>query len=44
MLQQGDALPKFKLPDQSGQEKSFKDLTGKKGLVLFVYSRDNTSG
>ncbi|MBV1717996.1 MAG: redoxin domain-containing protein [Desulfarculus sp.] len=44
MLKQGDTLPDFKLPDQSGQEKTFKDLTGKKGLVLFVYSRDNTSG
>lgn len=44
MLEKGDKLPEFKLPDQSGQAKSFKDLTGKKGLVLFVYSRDNTSG
>lgn len=44
MLQQGDTFPEFKLPDQTGKEKSFKDLTGKKGLVLFAYSRDNTSG
>ena len=34
----------FQLPDQSGQEKSFADLSGPKGLVLYVYPRDNTSG
>lgn len=44
MLETGDKLPKFKLPDQSGEPKTFKDLAGPKGLVLFVYSRDNTSG
>ncbi|MCB2225445.1 MAG: redoxin domain-containing protein [Desulfarculaceae bacterium] len=44
MLSQGDKLPKFKLPDQSGADKVFKDLVGKRGLVLFVYSKDNTSG
>jgi thioredoxin-dependent peroxiredoxin len=44
MLETGDKLPKFKLPDQSGEAKAFKDLVGPKGLILFVYSRDNTSG
>lgn len=44
MLQAGDKLPKFKLPDQTGKEKTIEDLAGKKGLILFVYSRDNTSG
>ncbi len=44
MLEQGDKLPKFKLPDQSGRDQNFADLAGKNGLVLFIYSRDNTSG
>ena len=44
MLSQGDKLPKFNLPDQSEMAKTFQDLVGKKGLVLFVYSKDNTSG
>ena len=44
MLQVGDKLKAFKLPDQSGKDRSLKDLSGKKGLVLFVYSKDNTSG
>ena len=44
MLSPGDQLPKFNLPDQSGREKKFTDLAGPKGLVLFVYSKDNTSG
>lgn len=36
--------PKLKLPDQSGAPKAFADLTGAKGLVVFVYAKDNTSG
>ena len=44
MLDAGDKIPKFKLPDESGQAKAFKDLTGKKGLVLYFYPKDNTSG
>ena len=44
MLDTGDKLPKFKLPDQSGEPKTLKDLAGPQGLVLFVYSKDNTSG
>ena len=44
MLEAGAKLPKFKLPDQSEGQKTLKDLVGQKGLVLFVYTRDNTSG
>lgn len=44
MLSQGDKLPKIGLPDQMGDKRTLKNLTGPKGLVLFVYSRDNTSG
>lgn len=44
MLDKGKKLPKFKLPDQSGQEKTYGDVTWRKGAVIFVYSKDNTSG
>lgn len=44
MLKPGDKLPAFQLPDQTGLARSFKDLVGLKGLVLFVYSKDMTSG
>lgn len=39
-----DAFPKLKLPDQNGAPRSFADLSGAKGLVVFVYAKDNTSG
>jgi peroxiredoxin len=44
MLNPGDKLPKIGLPDQVGEKRNLKDLAGPKGLVLFVYSKDNTSG
>jgi len=44
MLKEGDLLPKFKLPDESGKEKTLKDLVRKKGMVLYTYPKDNTSG
>lgn len=44
MLNPGDKLPKIDLPDQVGQKRKLKDLAGPKGLVLFIYSKDNTSG
>lgn len=44
MLQPGDRLPPFALQDETGAERSFKDLTRKKGLVLYVYPKDNTPG
>lgn len=44
MFELGTKLPEFNLADQGGKIRSRADLTGPKGLVLFVYSRDNTSG
>lgn len=44
MLKQGDRLPALNLPDQTGSPRALADLAGPKGLVLFVYSKDNTSG
>ncbi|MBW2527133.1 MAG: peroxiredoxin [Deltaproteobacteria bacterium] len=44
MLDVGDKIPKFALPDQTGKAQRFKDLVGRKGLVLYTYPKDNTSG
>jgi len=44
MLTSGDKLPVFNLPDQSGRNNTYQDLTGPQGLILFVYVKDNTSG
>ena len=44
MLQTGKKIPRFKLPDQSGREKTLADLIGANGLVLYVYPKDNTGG
>jgi peroxiredoxin Q/BCP len=44
MLNPGDKLPPFELPDQTGQARVFKDLCGPKGLVIFVYPKDMTGG
>ena len=30
----GEKVPAFNLPDQSGEQKSLKDLIGKKGAVI----------
>ncbi|MFH1059408.1 MAG: hypothetical protein V1797_12130 [Pseudomonadota bacterium] len=44
-MQPGDQFPaKLTLPDQTGAAKFFKDLALARGLVVFVYSKDNTSG
>ena len=44
MLDPGQKLPAFSLPDQGGKNKSLKDLAGPKGLVLYFYPKDSTSG
>lgn len=44
MLEAGNKIPDFSKPDQDGEMKTFKDLTGKKGLVLYFYPKDNTPG
>ncbi len=44
MLKEGDKLPQFSVPDQSGEAKTFDDLKGPGGLVLYFYPKDNTPG
>ncbi len=44
MLEKGQKLPPFKVPDQDGRARSFSDLVGPKGLVLYFYPKDNTPG
>ncbi len=44
MLEEGKKIPKFSLADQSSEEKSFNDLVGEKGLILYAYPKDNTPG
>lgn len=44
MLQEGDKLPAFALPDETGTARSFDDLKGKAGLILYVYPKDDTPG
>lgn len=44
MLNVGDKIPAFSLPDQTGTLRSFANLKGKSGLVLYVYPKDNTPG
>lgn len=43
MLQTGTAAPDFELPDQNGASHRLSDYKGKK-VVLYFYSKDNTSG
>ena len=42
MLEVGDKVPKFKLADETGSEKTLKDLVRKKGAVIYTYPKDNT--
>lgn len=44
MLKTESTIPKFKKPDQNGESKTFKDLKGKNGLILYFYPKDNTPG
>ena len=43
MLEVGQKAPEFTLPDQNGNMVSLADFQGKK-VVLYFYSKDNTSG
>lgn len=43
-MQPGDQLPAFALPDQEDRPRSLADLAGPRGLVLYVYPKDLTSG
>lgn len=44
MLTAGQKLPTLELPDENGKLRTFDDLKGKKGLVLYVYPKDDTPG
>lgn len=43
MLEPGTPFPSFSLPDQEGNTRTLADFSGK-WLVVFFYSKDNTSG
>lgn len=43
MIEEGQAFPAFKLPDQNGQIHNSEDLKGKPYVVYF-YPKDDTSG
>lgn len=43
MLETGNPVPDFTLPDQDGNEHSLKDYKGKK-VLLYFYPKDMTSG
>ena len=43
MLSIGTKAPDFTLPDQNGELRSLGDFAGKR-VVLYFYSKDNTSG
>ena len=43
-MKEGDKLPDLALPDQAGETRTVKDLAGPKGLILYVYPKDDTPG
>ena len=43
-MQPGELIPPFLLPDQSGRPRAFADLAGPRGLVLYAYPKDHSSG
>lgn len=44
MTQEPTTLPPFSLPDEHGKLRSIGDLAGPKGLVIYVYPKDDTPG
>ncbi len=44
ILEPNQAIPDFCQPDQNGDEKTFVDICGAKGLILYFYPKDNTPG
>ena len=42
-IQEGKTAPAFTLPDQNGNKVALKDFRGK-NVILYFYSKDNTSG
>jgi thioredoxin-dependent peroxiredoxin len=43
-VNEGDKLSALDLPDQDGKRRTVADLAGPKGLVLYVYPKDDTPG
>jgi thioredoxin-dependent peroxiredoxin len=43
-MSHSEIFPAFSLPDQNGQMRSLADLSGSKGLVLYIYPKDDTPG
>lgn len=43
-MKEGEKLPALELPDQDGTTRTVEDLAGPKGLVLYVYPKDDTPG
>ena len=44
MLKPGDRLPALALEDETGAKRTLADLARPKGLVLYVYPKDDTPG
>lgn len=44
MPAEGDKIPAFTAHDQDAKPRTFADLTGPKGLVLYFYPKDQTPG
>ncbi len=44
MLQKGDKIPEFSLPDQDGNMFNIDSVVGKKNLVIYFYPKDETPG
>jgi peroxiredoxin Q/BCP len=44
MLKVGDKISSFAVADQTGKARTLADLTGSKGMILYFYPKDNTSG
>ena len=43
-IQEGDTIPNFTLPSQTGQMIESKELLGEKAIVLYFYPKDDTPG
>lgn len=43
-IREGDTVPNFTLPSQTGQMIEFKQLLGEKAIVLYFYPKDDTPG
>jgi len=43
-IREGDTVPNFTLPSQTGQMIELKQLLGEKAIVLYFYPKDDTPG